>query len=171
MISNQGKKYLEIKQKTNRDLRNLGPLVQFRDTDLTVASQTDYTLSFAVPIANKQLFKLHIDGNLLTEGASNDFEFIEISSGVSSKIRLTASPIAGLLIDYELSGARIAEFPSPLTVQAEINDLKNVGGLWANVPIANLYTGRQYFDTTLKKPFFYNSGDITWYDATGSAHP
>ncbi len=122
MISNQGKKYLELKNKTNRDKGNLGPIVQFRDTDVTVASQTDYTLSFAVPTAQKDLFKLHVDGSLLTEGSSNDFEFIEISGGSSSKIRLTSSPSVGLNLDYELSGARIAPYPSPQTVQAILNN-------------------------------------------------
>lgn len=123
MISNQGKKYLELKQKTNRDVRQLGPIVQFRDQDVTVLNQTEYALSFAVPIANKQLFKLHVDGSLLQEG--NDFDFIEITSGYSSKIKLLSTPIAGLPMDYELSGARIAPFPNPQTVQAEIDALKS----------------------------------------------
>lgn len=124
MISNQGKKYLELKQKTNRDKRDLGPAVQFRDSDVTVAGQTTYTLSFAVPIANKDQFKLHIDGSLLMEGSTKDFEFIEISNGASSKIQLTSSPVAGLDMDYELSGVRLAPSPNVSSLQADINNTK-----------------------------------------------
>lgn len=42
-------------------------------------------------------------------------------------------------------------------------------GAWG--PPVGTKDGQVYFDTGLKKPFWYNSGDATWYDAAGSSHP
>lgn len=123
MISQNGIKYLQLKGKTDRDIRSLGPIVQFRDQTETVIGQTDYSLSFAVPTLNKQLFKLHIDGILLREGSGSDFTFIEITNGASSKIRLTVSPVSILNMDYELCGVRIATFPTPQVIQANVDDM------------------------------------------------
>ena len=44
-------------------------------------------------------------------------------------------------------------------------------GVWASRPITCLQTGQMYFDTGLKKPFWYNSSDTSWYDAAGMIHP
>lgn len=43
-------------------------------------------------------------------------------------------------------------------------------GLWASKPTTNLITGQMYFDTALKKPYYYNSSDLSWYDAAGIVH-
>lgn len=146
MIANQTQVFLELKQKTDRDVRHLGPMVQFRDTADTVVSQTDYALTFAIPISIKQLFHLHIDGKLLREGATKDFEFIEIVNGTSAKIRLNVAPSSILPIDYELSGARISSLPNALSLQGEINNIYDIIGfitpanpVFENVTIQNGY--------------------------------
>lgn len=61
----------------------------------------------------------------------------------------------------------------PLLVNAAENALEFValGGTWGSKPTTGLIDGRCYFDTGLKKPFWYNSGDTSWYDATGTIHP
>ena len=43
-------------------------------------------------------------------------------------------------------------------------------GVWASRPTTCLQTGQMYLDTGLKKPYWYNSGDSSWYDATGVVH-
>lgn len=44
-------------------------------------------------------------------------------------------------------------------------------GVWASRPTTCLQTGQMYFDTELKKPFWYNSADTSWYDSIGTIHP
>jgi hypothetical protein len=77
-------------------------------------------------------------------------------------------------------GADYVDFRTSLVVgnsslishgHAEYVVTAELGGLWANKPTTNLYEGRRYFDTGLKKPFYYNTGDATWYDAAAAPHP
>lgn len=45
------------------------------------------------------------------------------------------------------------------------------GGAWASRPTTQLFDGRPYYDTTLRKPFWYHVGTALWYDANGTPHP
>jgi hypothetical protein len=45
-----------------------------------------------------------------------------------------------------------------------------LAGLWTARPTTGLVNGLMYFATDEKIPYFYNTSDLTWYDATGVAH-
>lgn len=119
----QANAFLELKQRTNRDVRQLGPLVtQFYEAEST-ASQTVINLSFAVEQtaeAKKQV-QLFVDGKLLREGAGNDYQYSSVSSGQSSQITLSAPIAAGLNIVAQRIGSSIQNFPNPSSVQATLN--------------------------------------------------
>lgn len=57
------------------------------------------------------------------------------------------------------------------TPTVSVLDQQWASGAWASRPTTHLVTGQMYFDTGLKKPFFYNSSDTSWYDAAGVVHP
>lgn len=133
MISNQGKKYLEIKQKTNRDVRQLGPVVQFRDNFLTVDGIDEYSLTFAVPTANKQLFKLFMGGELISEG--NGFDFIDVSNGRSARIKFSSIPTANIYVDYELAGARLVD-KGMLSTQDDSTGFNYIANSGAEIALA-----------------------------------
>ena len=73
----------------------------------------------------------------------------------------------GMKNDSTISGTSVKDALD--LVQSRTSTTK--GGAWASVPVIDLFDGKSYFDTGLKKPFYYNSGDTSWYDATGTIHP
>lgn len=121
----QGNPFLELKQRTNRDVRQLGPIVgQTYGPVESTAAQSVINLSFAVEqtdTAKKQVH-LYVDGKLLAEGAGNDYTYIGAVNGQSSQIQLAAPLAAGLNIFAERVGVSIQNFPSPATVQATLNN-------------------------------------------------
>jgi len=120
----QGNAFLELKQRTNRDVRQLGPIVgQSYGPVESTAGQTTINLSFAVEqtdTAKKQV-QLFVDGKLLSEGAGNDYTYIGAVNGQSSQVQLSAPLAAGLNIFAQRVGVSIQNFPSPATVQATLN--------------------------------------------------
>lgn len=120
----QGNQYLELKQRTDRDVRQLGPISsQYYDAEST-AGQTVIPLSFAVEqttVGKKQVL-LIVDGKILREGAGNDYTYINAQAGQSSQIQLAAPLAAGLNIMAYRIGAAIQTFPTPATVQATLNN-------------------------------------------------
>ena len=63
-----------------------------------------------------------------------------------------------------------SEWSTWITVLWAVTDSIDGAGTTANRPIANLFVGRQYFDTTLGKPIWLKSiRPNVWVDATGAA--
>lgn len=118
--------YGQAKQPTNRDVRQLGVLTGAKYEADSTASQTVINLNFSVAqtAEAKRGFQLFIDGQLLREGASNDFQFTGIAGGVSAQVTLNATIGAGLnIVAYQI-GAYQSSFPSPSTVTATLlNDV------------------------------------------------
>jgi hypothetical protein len=123
-IIEQANPYLQLKQRTNRDIRQLGPVVtQYYEADST-AGQTQINLSFAVEqtdVAKKQI-QLFVDGKFLREGSSNDYTYIGAINGQSSQIQLSVPLAAGLNIAAYKIGASIPTFLTPDVVQATLNN-------------------------------------------------
>jgi len=120
-------KYAEGKQKTNKDVRQKGPIVHQYDPAIeSTADQTVINLvNFVVDTSNddlKEQFRLVIDGKRLTEGASNDFVFSNIVGGLASQITLNSPLAAGLNIHKEIVGVEIAPLPNASSVQATLNN-------------------------------------------------
>lgn len=122
----QANDYLQLKQQTDRDVRQLGVLAGEKYEADSTANQTVINLNFSVTQTTEQKrgFQLYIDGQLLREGAANDFTFTAISGGVSSQVTLNASIAAGLnIVAYKIGGYS-DPFPSPSSVQATLlNDV------------------------------------------------
>ena len=119
--------FLEVKQRTNRDVRQLGPLVtQFYEAEST-AAQTIINLSFAVEQTDegKKQIELFVDGKLLREGASNDYVYTNIYAGQSSQITLNFPLSAGLNIICKRVGSSVQNFPNPSSVQASVNQIRS----------------------------------------------
>lgn len=117
-------KFVELKQKTNADVRQLGQVVSAREEQVSTASQTVINLAnFVVNQDQKEAFLLFIDGQgPLVEGAGNDFTFTNIVSNTSAQITLSAPLAAGLNIVALKIGTSIAAFPNPSSVQATLNN-------------------------------------------------
>ncbi len=122
----QANAFLELKQRSNRDVRQLGPLVtQFYEAEST-ASQTIINLSFAVEqsASSKQQVLVYVDGKLLREGSGNDYTYSSISGGQSSQITMAAPLAAGLNILVYRVGASIQSVPNASSIQATVNSLR-----------------------------------------------
>lgn len=135
----QANAFLELKQRTNRDVRQLGPLVsQFYEAEST-ASQTVINLNFAVEqtAEAKRSVQVYVDGSLLREGSGNDYTYSSISSGQSSQITLSAPIAAGLNILAYRIGTSIQNFPTPASVQASLNSDVNQPHLMAQAGFQN----------------------------------
>lgn len=121
----------EFKQKTNADVRNLGPIVRDYEEQISTASQTEIVLNDFVMSVDSSgnptpegVFQLIVDGKILTPGASNDYVFTSISNGVSKTIALNQSLDVDLNIIAQKVGITRESFPNPSSVAAEILDLK-----------------------------------------------
>lgn len=115
--------FLEIKQQTDRDVRQLGPLVSARYEATSTASQTIITLPFVVvqDTVQKNAFQLYIDGFLLREGAANDYTFTSVVNNTSAEVTLTTAIVADLNIIALKIGAYQEQFPNPSSVTASLN--------------------------------------------------
>lgn len=111
-------KYTEVKQKTNKDIRNQGPIVGDSASSVSTTSQTYLDLAFSVTIANQSLFKIYVDGSLLSY--TDDYSFGNIANGVSSRVVFSTPLSAGLNIYYEKMGVQKESFPNPSSVQAQL---------------------------------------------------
>jgi hypothetical protein len=115
-----------VKQKSSADLpfspatvvtNKYGPAT-------SIDGQTVISLGFAVDQANKNNFFLAIDGRILSEGALNDYTFINVQpNNTSSQVQLNVALIGGMnlqawnlgLIQPSLSSTSIT------TLQAQVN--------------------------------------------------
>jgi hypothetical protein len=96
-------------------------------------------------------------GNFAGDYRAEDKGYIRVTS-------YTGSPTFSPALDVLGNGNGLIRNATAVLVD-------NNGGTWANRPaVAQSFDGRIYFDTGLKKPYFYNSSDATWYDANGVAH-
>ena len=127
----QVNKFAKVKQRTDRDIRYLGPLVSDRAPLglVTVAGQTVINLTFAVQqtTAGKQIFFLSLDGVILAE--TTDFTYTNIISGQCSQVTLTTPAVAGMQIDYWKIGTNSSAFPNPSSVQANLNTISSMIGI------------------------------------------
>jgi hypothetical protein len=117
-------KFVELKQKTSADVRQLGQVVSAREEQVSTDAQTVINLAnFVVNQDQKEAFLLFIDGQgPLVEGAGNDFTFTNIVSNTSAQITLNSPLAAGLNIVALKIGTSIAPFPNPSSVQAALNN-------------------------------------------------
>lgn len=124
MKSEQINSYTEIKQKTDRDVRQLGILVSESYETESTDQQTVINLNMSVDINNKKQVWVFIDGQKLVEGATGNYTFTNIVSNVSAQITLNAPLIAGLPIQVYKLGAYQETFPNPSSVTATLlNDV------------------------------------------------
>ena len=122
MKSENLNQYLEVKQKTDRDIRQLGVLVSESYEAESTDQQTIINLNMSVDINNKKQVWVFIDGQKLIDGGN--YNFTNIVSSVSSQITLTAPIIAGLAIQVYKLGAYQESFPNPSSVTATLlNDV------------------------------------------------
>ncbi|CAB4125818.1 hypothetical protein UFOVP53_240 [uncultured Caudovirales phage] len=115
--------YTEVKQKTDRDVRQLGVLASDRYEADSTASQTVINLPFTISqtTETKRGFQLFIDGQLLREGVSNDYQFTTITNAVSSQVTLNIAIPAGKNIIALKVGGYQDLFPNPSSVTATLN--------------------------------------------------
>lgn len=116
--------YLEVKQKTDRDVRQLGVLVSESYEADSTDQQTVINLNFSIDINNKKQIWLFIDGKKLVEGSTSNYTFTNVVSNVSAQITLSSPLIAGLAIQAYKLGAYQESFPNPSSVTATLlNDV------------------------------------------------
>lgn len=124
MKSEQINSYTEIKQKTDRDVRQLGVLVSESYEADSTDQQLVINLNFSVDLSNKKQIWLFIDGQKLVEGSTSNYTFTNVVSNVSAQITLNAPLIAGLPIQAYKLGAYQESFPNPSSVTATLlNDV------------------------------------------------
>lgn len=119
--------YGQVKQPTNRDVRQLGVLTGAKYEADSTANQTVINLNFSVAQTTeaKRGFMLFVgDSSPLREGTTNDFTFTNIVGGVSAQVTLNGPIGAGLnIVAYQI-GAYQSAFPNPSTVTATLlNDV------------------------------------------------
>jgi len=87
------------------------PVISKYEADST-ASQTVINMTFSVDQNNKEAFQLFVDGNLLREGAANDYTFTSIGfDNTSSQVTLTFTIPAGLnIVAIKLGTKKESEF-------------------------------------------------------------
>ena len=115
--------YLEVKQKTDRDVRQLGVLASDRYEADSTASQSIINLPFTITQTTEQKrgFQLFIDGQLLREGTANDYQWTTITNAVSSQVTLNIAIPAGKNIIALKVGGYQDLFPNPSSVTATLN--------------------------------------------------
>jgi hypothetical protein len=124
MKSEQINSYTEVKQKTDRDVRQLGILVSESYEAESTDQQTVINLNFSVDINNKKQVWVFIDGQKLVEGTTGNYTFTNVTSNVSAQITLNAPLMAGLPIQVYKLGAYQESFPNPSSVTATLlNDV------------------------------------------------
>src|ERR1035437_8981809 len=125
MKSESQNSYVEIKQQTNRDTRQLGVMVSDTYEANSTDQQTVINLTFAIDINYKKQIDVFIDGRLLTEGATGNFTWTNVQNGISNQITLSIAIVAGLAIKVKKLGAYQEQLPNPSSVTANILTLSN----------------------------------------------
>jgi hypothetical protein len=125
----------------------------------STASQTVINMTFSVDQDNKEAFQLFIDGKLLREGASNDYQFTSIGfDNTSSQVTLTYSIPANLnIIAIKLGTKKESEFnmdnrfvqiystlATDPTVQRFTSNVGTQTGILFRVTAANATVGATY---------------------------
>lgn len=118
----QATSYTKIKQPTDHDSRNFGPLVHGHDPQTSTANQTIINLTqFVCDLANKSQVMVYLDGNLLREGVGNDYVWVPGVNNTSSQLTLAVSIPAGLNIQLYKIGAPRVSLPTADSINATIN--------------------------------------------------
>lgn len=146
MKSEQLNPYLEMKQRTDRDIRQLGVLASeiYGPVDST-DQQTVINLTFAVNMDHKKQIFVFIDGQKLIEGATGNFQWTNIQSNISNQITLNAPVMAGLPIEVFKMGAYQETLPNPSSVTANILDINTNQTENVNQPHKMALAGFQNF--------------------------
>lgn len=120
----KGTTYLEAKRKTNADKFPRGPIVSERhEQEALSVGQTVFNLNFSVATNNANNFVLFVNGaGPLVEGAGKDFEFSSVTNGRSSQVTLTSGVAIGTPVIAMLIGVHSNPFPSPSSVQAQLDN-------------------------------------------------
>lgn len=125
-IITQATPYTKIKQPTDRDSRNFGPLVSGYQLIISTASQTVVNLTqFVCDLSNKSNILVFVDGQLLTEGVGNDYVWSTGINNTSNQFTLAAPISAGLNIQIYKIGASQSPLANAETIQAGINLVNN----------------------------------------------
>lgn len=118
--------YTKVKQSTDHDSRNFGPLVSGYEPQVSTLSQTVINLSqFVCDLSRKSNIMVFIDGQLLTEGVGNDYVWSAGINNTSNQLTLAAAIPAGLNIQIYKIGATQSPIASADTIQAAINLVSN----------------------------------------------
>lgn len=124
MKSEQINSYLEVKQRTERDVRQLGVLVSESYEADSTDGQTVINLNFTVDVNNKKQIWLFVDGMKLVEGVTANYTFTNIVGSLSSQITLNSPLSANLPIQAYKIGAYQETLPNPSSVTATLlNDV------------------------------------------------
>ncbi len=124
MKSEQLNNYLEVKQQTNRDIRQMGVLVSESYEADSTDGQTVINLNFSIDINNKKQIWVFVDGFKLVEGSTSNYTFTNIVGSLSSQITLNSPLMAGLPIQVYKIGAYQETLPNPSSVTATLlNDV------------------------------------------------
>lgn len=114
--------YTKVKQSTDRDSRNFGPLVSGYELQTSTLNQTSITLTqFVCSLDKKSSILLVIDGQILTEGVGNDYVWVTGVNGTASVITLAVAIPAGLNIQIYKIGSSNPATPNAETIQATAN--------------------------------------------------
>ena len=114
--------YAKFKQLTNRDIRQLGPLVHDIEEFTSTASQTVLNLTKIVcNLSQKSIVQVYVDGKLLREGSGNDYQWTGVSGGQSSQITFEYALPADLNIIVYRIGASAQSVPNVNSFQANLN--------------------------------------------------
>ena len=114
--------YTKIKQATDADSRNFGPLVQDYQALVSTASQTVVNITnFVCNLSLRSTIMVYVDGQLLTEGVGNDYVWTTQLNNTSNQFTLAAPISAGLNIQVYKIGATSPNFNNADTIQAAVN--------------------------------------------------
>jgi hypothetical protein len=117
--------YTKVKQLTNKDARQFGPLVHDYEEFTSSASQTVLNLSKIVcNLSYKSSVQVYVDGKLLREGSGNDYQWTSVSGGMSSQITFEYALPADLNIIVIRIGATAQSLPNASSVQANVNSTR-----------------------------------------------
>jgi hypothetical protein len=118
--------YTKVKQSTDHDSRNFGPLVSGYEAQVSTLSQTVINLSqFVCDLSRKSNIMVFIDGQLLTEGVGNDYTWSAGINNTSNQLTLAAAIPAGLNIQIYKIGATQSPIANADTIQAGVNLISN----------------------------------------------
>lgn len=114
--------YTKVKQSTDHDSRNFGPLVHGYEAQTSTISQTTVNLTqFVCDLSNKSQIMVYVDGQLLTEGVGNDYVWVTGLNNTSSQLTLASAIPAGLNIQLYKIGAPRVVLPTADSINATIN--------------------------------------------------